>query len=129
MLEDLVLAAGGSRFVLYLGRAACGLLFTGDACAILAGAVAVIDAFACSEEGLPCDPGGIVDSRFLRFGVTARCLSLLDEVAARVAQPCVDLLQFVAVLDLDAAVIETGRPAGRGGVRPVTAPRQPSAAA
>jgi hypothetical protein len=129
MLEDLVLAAGGSRLVLHLGRAACGLLFTGDACAILAGAVVVIDAFAGGEEGLPCDPGGIVDPRLLRFRVTARCLSLLDEVATSVAKPCVDLLQFVGVLDLDAEVIETGRPAARGAVRSVTALRQPSAAA
>src|ERR1700722_13071522 len=109
-----LLAASGSRRGLCLGRAACGLLFSGDARIILAGAVAVIDAFARGEEGLPRDSRGIVDPRFFGFGITASRLPLLDDVAAGVVQSCINLPQFVGVLDLDAKVIETGLPAARG---------------
>jgi hypothetical protein len=38
-------------------------------------------------KGLPRDPGRIVDPGFFRFGVAAGRLALLDDIAARLAQP------------------------------------------
>ena len=53
-----------------------------DARMVLAGAVAVVGALAGRQERFPRDAGRIVDPRLLRFGIAARRLALLDDVAA-----------------------------------------------
>ena len=86
----------------------------GDAGNALAAPVAIVSAFARGMECLPGNPGRVVDPRLFRLGVAARRLTLLDDVAAGLAQPSIDLVQFVLVFNLDAEVIEPRlTPAGR----------------
>src|SRR5262249_6619829 len=106
-------AAGGLR-----RRRRGGLRFTAgfrvrNARLLLADAVAVDRALAGGEESLPRDAGGIVDPGLLALGVAAGHLALLDDGAAGLMQPIVDVVQLVLVLDLDAQMIEAGRFAAR----------------
>src|SRR5262249_22114455 len=80
----------------------------------LAGAVAVVRALAGGVEGLPGNADGVVDPGFFRFRVAAGGLPLLDDLAAGFVQPRIDLGELVAVLDLDAEMIESGRTPARG---------------
>src|SRR5262245_44232649 len=73
----------------------------------LSGAVAIMRALARREKGFPRNAGRIVDPRLFRLGIATRRLSLLDDVAAGFMQPCIDLLQFVLALNLNAEMIET----------------------
>ena len=84
-----------------------------DAHRVLAGAVAIGDALARGQEGFPGNAGRIVDPRFLRLGVAAGGLALLDDVAAGLAQAGVHLAQFAGILDLDAEMVEAGFAAPR----------------
>src|ERR1700747_1770148 len=80
----------------------------GDACPVFAAASPIDGALAPRVEGFPGDAGGIVDPGFLGLGITAGRLALLDDGTAGLAQARIDFPQFVAVLDLDAQVIEAG---------------------
>src|SRR5216684_4417403 len=78
------------------GLRATARLFMGDARATL----------DRGEEGLPRDPGRIVDPRFFGPRVATGGLPLLDDVAAGLVQPRIDLTQFVLALGLNAEMIE-----------------------
>src|SRR5579864_4627055 len=93
-------------------RSATGLV-AGNARHPLAAAVAIVGAFAGGEKGFPGDAGRIVDPGFLRPGVAAIGLALLDDVAAGLVLPRIDLVQLVLVLGLDAEMVETGGAAAR----------------
>ena len=68
----------------------------GDLRALL-NADAVVGALARRVERLPRNTRRIVDPRFFRFGVAAGRLALLDDRAAGLAQPRINLLQFVSL--------------------------------
>ena len=73
---------------------------------IFAGAITIFDVFPSRVESLPRDSRRIVDPRFLRFGVTARRFTLLDDPAASLTQTRVNFMQLRVVLDLNTEVIE-----------------------
>src|SRR6516165_2438485 len=98
------------------GRTTCLIHLVGrlsDARLALATSVAVIGGLAKGEKRLACDAGRIVDPAFLRPGVAAIGLSLLDHLPARLLQPGVDFVELVLALDLNAKVIETGSATAR----------------
>src|SRR5262249_19924444 len=94
-------------------RRAAGLRLRMCHARLLFDADAVVDAFAGGEKRLPRDAGRILDPRFLRLGVAAGRLALLEHGAAGLAQARVDVAQFVLAFDLDAEMIEPGLPATR----------------
>src|SRR6202008_1513767 len=77
-----------------------------DARGVLAGAVAVDRALAGGEEGLPGNAGRIVDPGLLALGVAAGHFALLDDGAARLMQPAIDVVQLVFALDLNPQMVE-----------------------
>ncbi len=54
---------------------------------VLPRAVAIIDAFTGRVERFPRDTGRIVDPGLFGLGIAAGCPTLLDDVAARLAEP------------------------------------------
>jgi len=60
----------------------------------LAGAIAVVRVLAGRVKSLPSDAGRIIDPRFLRFGVAAGRLALLDDGTACLAQSGISLVQL-----------------------------------
>ena len=89
-------------------RSASHFVSHGNARLVFAAAVAIDRAFAGGVESFPGNAGRIVDPRFLRFGIAAGGLTLLDDIATGLTQPRIDFLQLVGVLDLDAEMIEPG---------------------
>src|SRR5215468_2343565 len=81
-------------------------LCVSDACLTLSGAVAVMGALARRKKGFPRDARRIVDPRLFRLGIATGGLCLLDDRAAGFVQPCIDLLQLVLALNLNAEMIE-----------------------
>src|SRR6266852_9061515 len=86
----------------------------GHARIAFAGAVAIGGALARGEKGFPGDSSRVINPRLLRLRIAAGGLTLLDDVAARLAEPRVNLLELVGVLDLNAEVIEPRLAAPRG---------------
>src|SRR5271156_3822711 len=84
-----------------LRRATRGLLRMSDTGLVLAGAVAVIDAFGSRQKRLPGDAGRIVDPGLFRCCVAASGLALLNHVAACGTQTGIYLLQFRIVFGLN----------------------------
>src|SRR5215470_11131880 len=107
------LSAARGGFGGRLRRAAGRLLLMCDARPVFASAIAIGRAFARRVEGFPCDPGGIVNPGFFGFGIAAGRLALLDDVAARLSQPRVHVVQFLGALDLDAEMVEAHLAAAR----------------
>src|SRR5262249_7837248 len=85
-----------------------------EARSILAGAVAIDRALARRVESLPGDPCGVAGPRLFRLGVATGGLALLDDLAARLSQPRIDLVQLVRVFDLDTEMIEADIAAAAG---------------
>ena len=61
--------------------------------------IAIVRVLGGGEESFPGNARGIIDPGFFRFGITAGGLPLLDNVASRLAQASIDLLQFLSALD------------------------------
>src|SRR5262249_15800817 len=80
---------------------------------LLLHADAVVGALAEAKKRLPRDPGGMLDPGFFRAGIAAGDLALLEHVAARAPQACVDLAQLAFAFHLNAEVVEACRPAAR----------------
>src|SRR6185436_12422840 len=78
------------------------------------GAITVIGALTGREEGFPRHTRRVVDPGFFGLGIAADGCSLLDDVAAGLVKPRIDLLQFPGVLDLNSEMIEAGLLASGG---------------
>src|SRR5438128_6377258 len=78
------------------------------------GAIAIIGALAGCEEGFPGYARRVVDPGFFGLGIAAGSCALLDDVAAGLVKPRIDLLQFLGVLDLNSEMIEAGLLASGG---------------
>src|SRR5689334_20599198 len=86
----------------------------GDARLTVAAAVAIGRALAGGVEGLPRNPGRVVDPRLFRLRVAAGRVALLHCGAACLAQSCVDLGQLGPGFYLDAEMVEPLLLAARG---------------
>lgn len=64
----------------------------GDTRLTLAGAIAVNRVLTGCVESLPGDAGRVIDPRLLRFCVATSRFTLLDDVAAGLAQAGIDLM-------------------------------------